>query len=110
MQVDLTKAYTSDPLQYDYTCPNCGQKAIGTIERDKEDINNDIKQVKYNKYYVSCENMYSGVFGGLFTSTVDCFEVTIAENTPVNAQRFYDIINKDRDHKTGKIVAWSKIE
>ena len=38
-------AYTSDPLQYDYTCPKCGEKRIGTAEADN-DIEEPIQESK----------------------------------------------------------------
>ena len=33
---DNSFAYTSDPLQYDYTCPKCGTKKIGTLTEDED--------------------------------------------------------------------------
>ena len=51
-----------------------------------------------------------GMFGGgLLGFSALYFEVTLCPPIPVNAQRFYDIINEDREHKTGRVIAWSKI-
>ena len=50
------------------------------------------------------------MFGSLLGFTLKYFTVQI--DGPINADILYEAINKDRDkkHKTGNIVSWSKIE
>jgi hypothetical protein len=40
------------------------------------------------------------------------FTCEIPEGQPVNCDTLYELINRERDeeHKTGNVIAWSKIE
>ena len=63
------------------------------------------------KYYVAVEaSMYHSVFGGFPGFSIMYFEVNIAP--PVTAEALYRLINdgKEDKDKTGRVIAWSKIE
>ena len=67
------------------------------------------------RYYVAVERFKPNpfmAFGGFPGFAIDYFEVTLADDKPVNAQTFYDLINKDKDEKekTGNVIAWSVIK
>ena len=53
-----------------------------------------------------------GMFGGPMGFSVIYFTCEIPEGQPVNRDTLYELINRERDekHKTGNVIAWSKIE
>jgi len=38
------------------------------------------------------------------------YTATIDDGHPVNAETLYNLINENQEHKTGPVIAWSKIE
>lgn len=66
------------------------------------------------KYYVAVEeapnSSVMGMFGGPFGFSVIYFTCEIPDGQPVTPDALYELINKEREHKTGNIIAWSKIE
>jgi len=38
------------------------------------------------------------------------YTATIDDGHPVNAETLYNLINENHEHKTGPVIAWSKIE
>ena len=68
------------------------------------------------KYHVAVEEMPNssimGMFGGPLGFSVIYFTCTIVDGQPVNRDALYELINRERDekHKTGNVIAWSKIE
>jgi len=38
------------------------------------------------------------------------YTATIDDSHPVNAETLYNLINENQEHKTGPVIAWSKIE
>ena len=64
------------------------------------------------KYHVAVEaspsesimSMVGGGFG------IKYFTVGMDDGEPVNAETLYELINKDRESKTGAVIAWSRIE
>ena len=64
-----------------------------------------------SKYYVACESTEQdcfGMFNPLVGFSLSYFEIVI--DPPINAERLREMINKDRKHKVGHVVSWSKIE
>lgn len=64
-----------------------------------------------NKYYVVAESFESegfGMFNPILGFSLSYFEIEM--DPPINATRFREMINKDRKHKVGNVVSWSKIE
>ena len=68
------------------------------------------------KYHVAVEQIPNssimGMFGGPMGFSVIYFTCEIPEGQPVNRDTLYELINRERDekHKTGNVIAWSKIE
>ena len=68
------------------------------------------------KYHVAVEQIPNssimGMFGGPMGFNVIYFTCEIPEGQPVNHDTLYELINRERDekHKTGNVIAWSKIE
>ena len=68
------------------------------------------------KYHVAVEQFRNssafGMFGSPLGFSLVYYTATIADGEPVNAETLYNLINNDNDdkHKTGPVVAWSKIE
>ena len=52
------------------------------------------------------------MFGSPLGFSVLHFTASFDDNDPVNAEILYELINRDRDdkHKTGNVIAWSRIE
>ena len=64
------------------------------------------------KYHVAVEASSSesimSMMGGGFA--IKYFTVGMDDGEPVNAETLYEVINRDREHKTGAVIAWSRIE
>ena len=64
------------------------------------------------QYHVAVESVpdssIMSMMGGGFG--ISYFTATFDDEDPVNAQSLYELINKDREHKTGNVIAWSRIE
>ena len=53
-----------------------------------------------------------GMFGSPLGFGVIYFTCAIADGQPVDCDTLYELVNRERDekHKTGNVIAWSKIE
>ena len=52
----------------------------------------------------SLMSMVGGGFGIKYSTA------TIDDGQPVNAETLYNLINENQERKTGRVIAWSKIE
>lgn len=68
------------------------------------------------KYHVAVEerpiSSIAGMFGSPLGFSVIYFICEIPNGQPVNRDTLYELINREKDekHKTGNVIAWSRIE
>ena len=66
------------------------------------------------KYHVAVEAMPQSAFSAFspLGFGIKYYTATLEDNQPVNRDTLYELINRERDekHKTGNVIAWSRIE
>ena len=64
------------------------------------------------KYHVAAEAFQPSALSAFspLGFGIKYYTATIDDGHPVNAETLYNLINENQEHKTGPVIAWSKIE